>query len=358
VKPPPRDSAGEVTASTAVGLDAVFRAVQIVSTGVSQLTLDAYRGGAALDGKAAASWLAKPNVDESLSAFLTQSATSLALSGNAFWRVYRSAKSGEIVNLRVLPAGEVMVTVNRDREVTGYHYRGEALAPRQIRHLQYLRRPGEPRGLGPIQAAQQRLRGAVDLDAFAGEWFGTAGVPTGVLSTDQFLTPEQAEQWRDQWHEAQRERGTAVLGAGLGYETINISPKDAQFIESQQFSTTALARLFGIPANLMLAVVEGNSMTYQNVAQADLSFLRWTLSTYTREIEEAFTSLLPRGQLARFNLDAILRPDTAERYTAHKTALEAGFLTVNEVRAIEGYQPLAGGDVLTPAAQNGDQSNG
>jgi phage portal protein BeeE len=49
---------------------------------------------------------------------------------------------------------------------------------------------------------------------------------------------------------------------------------------------------------------------------------------------------LPRGQRARFNLEALLRSDTTTRYAAHKVALEVGFLTVAEVRAIENLPPL------------------
>ena len=85
----------------------------------------------------------------------------------------------------------------------------------------------------------------------------------------------------------------------------------------------------------MLASVEGGSQTYSNLQQEDLSFVRWTLMTYLREIETALTWLLPPGQKAKFNLDAILRPDTLTRYQAHKIGLEAGFLNVDEVRAIE-----------------------
>lgn len=350
VMPPSRQSAGTVAASDALGLEAVFRAVQVISTGVGQLTVDAYRAGSQLPGKQSAPWLRKPNVDESLSAFLSATATSLALQGNAFWRIFRSADSGEIINLQVLPPLEVAVSLDPNTGRRSYSYNGRDLSPREIRHLHYLRIPGQARGLGPIQAAQARLRGAVNMDDYAGEWFDTSGVPTGVLSTDQHLTAEQAGTWRDQWHESQRQRGTAVLGAGLDYTAINISPKDAQFVETQSFTTTAIARLFGIPATLMLATVEGSSMTYQNMSQADLSFTRWTLATYTREIEEAFTSLLPRGQQARFNLDAVLRPDTPTRYEAHKTAIQTGFLTTNEVRAIEGYAPIVS-ESIDPAVQ-------
>ena len=59
VMPPTRDASASITQSQALGLEPVFRAVQILSTGVSQLTLDAYRGGAQLGPKETATWLAR-----------------------------------------------------------------------------------------------------------------------------------------------------------------------------------------------------------------------------------------------------------------------------------------------------------
>jgi hypothetical protein len=44
------------------------------------------------------------------------------------------------------------------------------------------------------------------------------------------------------------------------------------------------------------------------------------------------------------NVDALLRPDTKSRYEAHKIALDAGFLTLDEVRELENREPLAGGE--------------
>ena len=39
-------------------------------------------------------------------------------------------------------------------------------------------------------------------------------------------------------------------------------------------------------------------------------------------------------------MDGFLRPHTTTRYAAHKVAIESGFLTIDEVRAIEGLNPL------------------
>ena len=81
-------------------------------------------------------------------------------------------------------------------------------------------------------------------------------------------------------------------------------------------------------------------MTYNNIETAAIDMLRDTLMGYISPIEDQLTALLPRGQSARFNLDAVLRPDTKTRYEAHALAIQTGFLTVDEVRDIEGLPPL------------------
>jgi phage portal protein BeeE len=57
-------------------------------------------------------------------------------------------------------------------------------------------------------------------------------------------------------------------------------------------------------------------------------------------IEQKLTDYIPRGQYAKFNVDALLRPDTKTRYEAHAIAIDKGFLTINEVRELENREPL------------------
>ena len=92
-----------------------------------------------------------------------------------------------------------------------------------------------------------------------------------------------------------------------------------------------------------------NSQTYSNVEQEWLGFTRFTLLSYLRKIEEALTEFTPRGQTVRFNIETLLRTDTRSRYEAHKIAIESGFLTVNEVREIEGLPPLEAPTYTAPA---------
>ena len=79
-------------------------------------------------------------------------------------------------------------------------------------------------------------------------------------------------------------------------------------------------------------------MTYANLQDDDISFMRWTVMSYLRPIEDALTTLLPRGWSVRYNLDALLRPSTKDRYEALAIALQNNIMTTQEARQTEGLE--------------------
>ena len=334
---PSREASGvsAVSVNEALGLSAIYRAVSIHTVAAKQLSFGAFRGGIELAADQAPAWMRRPDIHSSRSAFLEQTVVSLALNGNAYWRITRNERG--ISNLEVLNPLDVLVQTSSAGQVIAYRYQGHDLAVGDVQHLRLLRIPGTPYGLGPIQAAQRELRGAVDVRDYAGKWFTGSGTPaTGYLATDQPLNAELAAQYRESWTQATANReGVPVLGAGIKFAQLYLSPEDALWIDAQKFNVTGAARLFGVPASLMLATVEGNTQTYANVSQDWLGYVRFSLMQYLIEIEEAFTALLPRGTEAKFNVEALLRSDTASRYSAHAAGIAAGWLLRSEVRAIE-----------------------
>lgn len=345
---PRRDAVGRAVGSReALGLHAVYRAVEIRAVAAKQISIDALRGSEDVDPMPAI--LRRPDPFISRGQFVEQTVLSLNLNGNAYWRILRD-DTDRVSSVWVMNPNDVVIDTNAKGFVTGYQYQGETLRTKDVKHLSRMRVPGSAYGLGPIQAAQAELRGAMDTSSYASDWLYSGDVPSGILKADQILTPEQAKQARTQWDETHGgRRGVAVLGQGLSYQQVFLSPKDAQFIESQQWDVTRVARLFGVPASLMLVVLDGSSQTYANVEQDWLGFIRFGLMNDLLEIEDALSDFLPRGQRARFNIEALLRADTKSRYEAHASAISAGWLTVNEVRAIEGYPALA--TITAPAEE-------
>lgn len=328
VTPPPRSAHSLEPTS----LDAVYRALTILSTATSQLGIDVWDGKKRIEPPA---WIATPDPWRGAqSAFMGETTTHLASRGRAFWKVNRDKSSNEITGLRLLNPDEV--TQDFSGRVPKCSYQGRSYSRADLMPLALLRLPGRPEGLSPIAACRETIDGAIAMRRWADNWLDSSGVPGGVLKTSsEEISVEAATAAKKAFVDAARNRSVVVLTGGLEYKPNILSPHDMQWLDSQNFNVTTIARLFGIPARLMLASVEGGSQTYSNLQQEDLSFVRWTLMTYLREIETALSWLLPPGQRAKFNLDAILRPDTRTRYEAHKIGLDAGFLTIDEVRDIE-----------------------
>lgn len=354
---PSRDTAARtVAARDAMGLAAVYRAVEIRSIAAKQISIDATREADGMPVKDQPALLRRPDPERSRAQFVEQTVISLNTTGNAYWRcLYTDQTRQKLSSVYVLNPGEVTIRTTRSGRVIGYTYAGKDWGLKDIKHLSRMRVPGTPYGLGPIQAAQVELRGTLDTAEYASEFINSGDVPTGILKTDQILTDDDATTARNQWETSRGGRsGVAVLGKGLDYRQNFISPRDAQFIESQNWNVTTVARLFGVPASLMLVALDNKGQTYQNVEQDWLGFVRFGLANDLIEIEDAFTDLLPRGQRARFNIEALLRADTKSRYEAHNLSLT--WRTPNEIRRIEGEEPIDGGDELrthTPAPTQG-----
>jgi HK97 family phage portal protein len=339
---PPRSATSGVTTSDALSLASVYRSVSIIATAMKQLGIHVYRDDAEVTPTPLV--IRQPDIKVTREVWMEQTINSMALAGNAYWLIGRNGR-GETVNLEVLNPFDVMIQTDDYGNAQFYTYRGTIRYElNQIQHLAMMRVPGNVYGLGPIQAAQKELLNARDTRDYASAWFNDSGIPNGVLKSDQMLSPDQAVAAKDAWNAtAGAKNGVAVLGNGLNYQPMYLNPRDAMFIEAQAFNVQQIARLFGIPANMLMASVDGNSMTYTNMEQEQMAFVRYTLSQYIVEIESALTHVTTRGTMVKINVDSLLRSDTLTRYQAHKLAIESGWMTIDEVRAIEDL-PTVGGD--------------
>lgn len=316
-------------------LDSVYRALAILEGSISQLTLDRYSRTLGRPRGSATSMIQRIlPAGQTLPGFLGEITQSLAQTGNAWLRVPPDGAAGPV---RVLDPTRCSARIDVATGVKTITY--DSLTVTDVRQLQLTHVPGEPLGQGPIQAWADGLRGAIDAHQYAAQWTKRGGRPTGILTTDQTLSADMAKEWKTAANATMTpEGGVAVLGSGLTYKQCYLTPAELQLLDVRKVNVISVARIFGIPARLMLTSGDGDSKTYANMEQESILFVRHTLMPYMREIEAALSELLPDD--VRFNVDGFLRPDTTTRYAAHKVAIEAGFLTIDEVRAIEGLNPL------------------
>jgi HK97 family phage portal protein len=335
----PTRQAAIVTPDTALTLTAVYRAVQIIATPISKMPINTYRFATGVELKIENPVLVnKPDINSNRRDFMFQTVVSLALEGNAFWfKSYGSA--GQVNNLTILPASAVAVRYRDPMDITKgvvFDYMGKTYTTNEIEHLKLFTKAGNLRGIAPIEAARADVSSALDLRDYAKNWFNSAGVPTGVLKTSQSLNQEQAEAVTSNWHNKQQNRQIAVLGNGFDYQAISLSPREALFTDIVEQNTVSIARLFGIPARMLITTVPGGSDTYSNLQDEASQFYRTTLAAYTDAISDALSNCLPRGTRVEFDWQHLFRADVTTRYAYYSTGIAAGFLTVEEVREKEG----------------------
>lgn len=333
---PARRNAPAANEDSALALTSVFRAVQILQTAGKQLTINIYRDGLHLEGEQVPRFIHTPAPGLTMADLVNDTIASLAFRGNAYWRIVRNS-DGRVEGIHALPPLECLPILDPASGARRVRWRNREYTDRDMIHLRFLTVAGRAEGLSPIQACAATITAARDMQDYAQQWLDTSGVPTGILSTDQDITPDQAEKAKKRWNETHSHSGgVAVIGNGLKYTPVHLKPEEIQFLESRNFDVLEIGRMFGIPAHMLLASVEGNSMTYQNINDAATDFVRWTLMNYLKEIETALTRVLPQKTRARFNLDALLRADTMERMQTHALAINAGIYTPEHARKIEG----------------------
>jgi len=341
-------SGTNINADTAFQVNAVYSAVSLIADTVSTLPVDTFirRDGARFPFRPRPDWVGQPDVDLPKEAFYSQVITSLLLDGNAFIRVF-SNSAGQIVNMMTLNPTKVEI----DRASNGrlvFHVEGEdrPLTSEQIVYIPDLVRPGKVRGVNRVKAMRENFGLALALENFASTFFGQGTNLNGVIEYPGDLTAEQAAQLSEAFGSNHRgwRRGhkTGVLTGGAQFKSTQMEPDKSQAIEARRFAVEDVARAFNVPPHL-LGIPGTNS--YASVEQTNLAWVTHGLRPIVQKIEGALTPLMarsPGGETAfvKFNLDGLLRADFSTRMQGYSTGLQAGFLSVNDVRQREDLRPI------------------
>lgn len=333
----PARNASVATPETALSLTSVFRCMEIIATPISSMEIQTYRYLNGSEEKIPNPLLVNnPSLTENRRSFIYSTVTELGLTGEAFW-IKTFNQRNEVVNLTLVPSNAVSVRVdnlNTNRVI--YGYMGRDYGQGEVEQLRLFTRAGQLRGLSPIATCAPDIQAALDLRLYAQTWFTDSGVPTGILKTNAEISAADADTIRARWHGAQKTRQIAVLGNNVDYQTTALNPSDALFDKQQMIATQQIARLFGVPARLLLTGVDGTSDTYSNLQDEQQVFWRHTLMNYTDAIADALSNCLPRGTAVRFDFEGLFRADVKSRYEYYKLGVDGGWLTPEYIAKKEG----------------------
>jgi HK97 family phage portal protein len=174
--------------------------------------------------------------------------------------------------------------------------------------------------------------------------------PVGILKTQSSIGKEAKDKIREEWHKIHEGVDNAfriaVLDLGIDYQSISMSNKDTQFVESKAVTVEDIARFFGVP----LYKINAGKQSYNSNEQNGIEYVVNTLHPIVTQYEEEDTYKLlfeqeqKKGLEIRRNMMAELRGDFSSRGNWYKAMREIGAYSVNDILALEDRPNVPGGN--------------
>jgi len=352
-----RTSSGEsVSVERAAGLSAVWACVTLIAGTIASMPLILYRKidderVRAVEHPLYDVLKVRPNPVQSVMSFWEAMAIALLMRGNAYAPMTRD-DDGRVRAMWYANPDRVQIEVLKTARLRYKISTGGSTETVDAANMLHIVGPMSDDGYtgrSVITSFRETLGLSLALERYGNEFFRNGATPSGVLLHPGAMSTKAHDNLLKSVEESHTQRGhrhrVMLLEEGVKFEPIGVSHEDAQFIEVRRFGIEEVARIFNVPLHMLAATTAGSSLTYSNSETRALDFMKFCLGPWLTRIESAvnFTciSSLERRQLyVEFLPEALLAMDTTTRYAAYKTGLDAGFLTLDEVRRRENLPAL------------------
>jgi HK97 family phage portal protein len=331
----------------------VYRCVSLISDTIAQLPVGAHIGAGPMrmpvdDPPILISPLG-PGV--TWVEWIGMMATSALLRGNGFGEVL-ARDSREFPTL-IQPLHPDEVKVRLDASGPALYYIPGRKTPTMryplgdVWHVKGMTLPGRAMsvlGLSPIEYQAQTIGAGLAAEEFGARFFGDGAQPSGILTTAADIEHDEAKDMQQRWIDAHgdRQRKVAVLGNGLSWQQISITPNESQFLETIRAKREEIAGWYGVPLH-KLGMADKQSNWGTGVEESNLQWLQDGIGIWLARFEAALTALLPKPQYVKFNLNGLQRARYLDRMQGYSIERQIGMSNVDDILAKEDRPPLPDG---------------
>ena len=347
--------AGTYNAALAENLATVTACVEVIAGTISTLPAYVFRqiahGRAEAPDHPVSALIRRPNPRQTWPDWLAMQMAQVLLHGNALSIIERDA-DGRPVELVPVPWLNVTVSVTSQGRLAFDVLRmtpgGSAGQSQRFFEDEVFLLKGRSDdgylGRSVLSRAPSVIAAALGAQTFAQAlWEGGAN-PSMALNHPGKLNSDAKAYLREEierMHTGARNAGRImVLDESMQVTPLSLSAEDAELIASRRFGGEELARLFNVPAPLVGDLTHGS---YSNVETMGRYLAQFCLSPWARRIEAEFSRsvFLPdEPHHLMIDLAGLQRGDEAGRWATYGIAIDKGILGVNEVRGLEGWNPL------------------
>ena len=351
-------SGKSVTAQTAIQLSTVYACVRVISETVASLPLGVYE--ATDDGNLKAGdhplyhlLHDEPNAEMTSFVFREVMLAHLLLYGNSYSQIIRSGKNTVVGLYPLLPDH-----MDVDRDSKGnltYTYttsdgKTVVIKPQDILHIPGLGFDGII-GYSPIALEKNAIGLGIASEEYGSKFFSNGARPSGILTHPNTVKNPKAvrESWNSAYGGSSNSNRVAILEEGMTFTPLSIPNNEAQFLETRKFQVDEICRIFRVPPHLV-----GNleHATFSNIEHQSIDFAVHTIRPWLVRIEQSMNRALFTDQekgrfYVQFNIDGLMRGDYKSRMEGYAIARQNGWMSANDIRALENQNPIPkdeGGD--------------
>lgn len=346
-------SAEPFDSDKAMTLTSVWNAIRLLSESVSSLPISVYKKEANGDkiedvnNRIYNLIKFKPNSYQNKITFFEYIMYSVLTDGNSYVHIVRDNNSNPV---ELVPLNPELVTIYvKDREIFYQTQGAGVLDSKDVLHVKLISDDGVE-GLSPIDQCAKAINWSLSMEEFGKTFFTNGAKPSSVLSTDRALSETAIMRLKESFNNAyaklKNSNSTIILEEGLTFKPISISPEQAQFLASRQFGVEEIARIFNLPPHMLKDL---SKSSFNNIEMQSQEFVTYSLMPYLTRIEHEMNLKLFRtnelgNSFVEFNVNGLLRGDVKTRNEAYKTAIQNGYMSINEVRRKENLNAIEGGD--------------
>lgn len=213
-------------------------------------------------------------------------------------------------------------------------------------------------GLSPIFASGLAATQALKIQHNSAKFFENMSRPSGMLTAPAQISDVTANRLKAHWEtnfSGENIGKIAVLGDGLKYEAMTITAADSQMVEQLKMSAEQVCSTFHVPAYMVGAAP---APAYNNIEALSQQYYSQCLQSLIEAIEIGLDEGLGLPYVTgktlgtEFELDDLLRMDSATQIDALNKAVGGGWMKPNEARRKRNLMPVEGGNTPYLQQQN------
>jgi len=325
--------------------------------------LIAKKNGEAYSQHPLLNFFAQPNPRLTRSDFIYLWAMLYEIYGETFWYFARGEMTNKVKEVYLLNPAQVELKMYNG-ELIGYvlHKANGDKVPLELEEVIHDMRPNpfnEWRGMSVLERASVYVDTEITTATFTLNYMRNNASPSGIVSLPT-MTPEAFKQFTQQWREGYEGPENAgktafIRGGEADFKAVGATLKDVDQKVTREMAMNDVLMMLEVPKPL-LGMTDGEGFGRGNLEALHYIFTKEKLEPMMTRLDNILGKIAKMGGLGGLRTDGTAIeithtspiPEDKEYNLQHNVKAVNRWKTVNEVRAAEGLDPIAGGDILMP----------